>query len=347
MERPLLFLGITFLFLQCQAPQKQSSDQLDTTQETGITIAFGSCSHQDSTAQMWKEIIADQPDFWLWGGDNIYGDTDDMTLLQEKYNKQKSHADYQQLIASTPIMGIWDDHDYGVNDGGKEFAKKDSSKALMLEFLSIDKDNPVWEREGTYQSYIQSKHGIDIQFILLDTRYFRDQLTKDPSGKKRYIANNNGDILGEAQWLWLEEKLKDQSVDINIIMSSIQVIPEEHGWEKWATLPQSRNRFFKLLETIQPKPVLILSGDRHIAEVSKIDLAKLNYPLYEFTSSGLTHTWRTPSEEANQYREGKLIIEKNYGLVHLHKNENNIKVELEVKGKQDTTFQVLTYQMPL
>jgi alkaline phosphatase D len=337
----LLFLSIT-LFWQCQTKKENTSQ----TERNGAVIAFGSCSHQDNPDQMWREILAQDPDIWIWGGDNIYGDTEDMSVLRAKYDKQKSREGYQELIQQVPVIGIWDDHDYGVNDGGREYPKKDSSKIMMLEFLDVPESEEVWSRPGAYQAYEKTINGIDIQFILLDTRYFRDSLATDTTGNGRYMPRPEGDFLGEAQWEWLKDRLNNESVDLNVVMSSIQVIPEEHGWEKWANLSSSQDRLFDLITETNPKPLIFLSGDRHIAEISKINIDNISYPVYEFTSSGLSHTWSEKRPEPNRYRVGDLIIEKNYGLIKVNKSDHVLEMNFEVRGKNDTTYLTESFELP-
>ncbi|WP_245558386.1 alkaline phosphatase D family protein [Fulvivirga imtechensis] len=302
------------------------------------TIAFGSCSHQDNPEQLWTEITKAQPDLLILGGDNIYGDTHDMTLMKARYDKQKSRPEYQNLLNTVPVIGIWDDHDYGMNDGGKHFSKKDSSKWLMLDFLDVPADNPVWRREGAYNAYSYGPKNKKIKVILLDTRYFRDTLSADTLTSARYLPNKDGDLLGEKQWQWLEYELTDSDADMHILVSGIQVIAAQHDFEKWSNFPQSRERLFKLLVKTHPANTLILSGDRHIAEISKIDLEGLPYPLYDLTSSGLTHTWSEVWPEENKYRVGEMVIKRNYGLVQINWQQSSPGIVFQVKGHNDSTF---------
>jgi alkaline phosphatase D len=161
----------------------------------------------------------------------------------------------------------------------------------------------------------------------------------------KYEPNATGDVLGEAQWQWLEAELKNSDAPLFIINSSIQVLSEEHRFEKWANFPAARKRLLDLLTKLK-KNVLILSGDRHIAEFSKINLPGLNYPLYDFTSSGLTHTWPEAWVESNQYRVGNLIIAKNFGLLLIRWNKRDLKVTLQIRGKGDKVFQEETITYP-
>ncbi len=171
------------------------------------TLAFGSCNDQERDQNMWNTIVENQPDVWVWLGDNVYCDTEDMQFLASKYAKVKIEPGYQRLRGMASVIGIWDDHDYGQNDGGKGYVFKKQSRDLMLEFLDVPLNNLVWAHEGAYQSYSMGPLGQKIKLLLLDARYFRDELVANPDKSPRYFANKDGDILGEAQWGWLEKEL--------------------------------------------------------------------------------------------------------------------------------------------
>ncbi len=308
-------------------------------------IAFGSCSHEFDSLQMWDNVLVHKPVAWIWMGDNIYGDTYDMEVMEKKYDLQKNRASYQRLMQATKIYGIWDDHDYGINDGGKEYSMKDESKELMLDFLDVPQSNPVWQREGAYQAYNLDIDGMKVKLVLLDTRYFRDSLERNLNPPPNYVPNHSGTILGEAQWKWFESELRNSDADLHLIGSSIQVIPNGHGFEKWGNFPEERQRFFDLIARTKPARPLILSGDRHIAEFSKIDLDGLDYPLYEFTSSGLTHTWKSPWPEENEHRIGELIISKNFGLIEIASKRREYRVSLKIVGENNLVLDFLQLQI--
>jgi len=315
-------------------------------------IAFGSCSRQSSEEQLWNEVALLKPDLWIWGGDNIYGDTHDMQVMKTKYDRQKNRPSYQRLLATCPVTGTWDDHDYGINDGGRYYSRKQESKELALEFLNIPARHPVREHEGLYYSYVLGKAPRDILILNLDTRWFRDTVYKEfyfdsTANRKRYrfLVNETGDILGEAQWQWLTNELKNNKAALVIINSSIQVISEEHDFEKWSNFPAARQRLFRLLQQFPDKRVLIISGDRHIAEISKIELPGLPYPLYDITSSGLTHTWSEAWNEANRHRVDKLVMEKNFGLLEILWAKSAPRIRASIRGKDNVVF--LTHEFRL
>lgn len=301
-----------------------------------LRLAFGSCAYHDSPKQPWQAISAQNPDLWLWLGDIIYADTDNISKMRQIYKSQKQRPDYQQFRAQTPIFGVWDDHDYGTNDGGKFYPNKAESQAALLDFLDIPKEAAIRQQKGVYQSFLQEKESLKVRIILLDTRYFRDTLLPDNNSEQRYLPNPTGDILGEAQWQWLEQIFQKESADLFVIASSIQVLAEEQYFEKWANFPKARKRLLALLAQYPQQKVLLLSGDRHIAEIARNDRQDLPYPLYDFTSSGMTHTWKKAWREPNRYRQGKLLRKKNFGVVEINKKAGKLEVYLRAynhKGK--------------
>lgn len=296
-------------------------------------IAFGSCSNQDAV-QIWQDVVNQNPQLWIWLGDNIYGDSHDMKVMRELYDQQKSHPGYQQLLKTCPVIGTWDDHDYGQNDGGKFFSKKKESKEELLRFLDTPANDPVRSHDGVYNAHVYGTGAQKVKVILLDTRSFRDTLINSPTPDKRYDPNPEGDILGEPQWSWLEDELKNSVAAVHILGSSIQFISNEHGFEKWGNFPKARQRMMTLLAKYNVKNMLIISGDRHSAEVSKMNVPGMTDPLYDFTSSGLTHT--IPARdyvEPNPYRVGNQVAQKNFGMILINWSGDKPVISFEIHGR--------------
>jgi alkaline phosphatase D len=326
-------LFLAMLVLQAWSPSKANAQS-----EASFKIAFGSCSEEKNPDQMWGEILLQKPNLWMWIGDNIYGDSHNMDTLRAGYNRQKGHPDYQKMMKAFPIIGTWDDHDYGVNDGGKFYSKKKESKEELLNFLDVPADAEVRKHEGVYQSFVYGKGKQKIKIILLDQRTFRDTLISSGGKNNRYVENKEGDVLGEAQWTWLEKELRKSDASLHIIASSYQFLSNEHEFEKWGNLPKARQRMLDLLVKLRPTNTIFVSGDRHIAEISKLKLPGLDYPLYDFTSSGLTHTWRDVRPEKNSLRVGELIIQKNYGLINVEWKKKGPVVTMQARGKGNIVF---------
>ncbi|ALJ01765.1 alkaline phosphatase D family protein [Rufibacter tibetensis] len=317
------------LMLGCTAGSKMQ-------QGKALTIAFGSCNRQNLPQPMWDVIAKDKPDLWIWLGDNIYGDSDDMAVLKAKYDLQSNQEGYKRLTAQTPVIGTWDDHDFGRNDAGKNYPYKKASQQLALDFLKEPANSPRRRQEGIYAAYEYKLSKKKVKVILLDIRYHQDSLQKESN--KAYIPNTTGDILGEAQWLWLENQLSTSTADAHIIGSGIQFVSDQHPYEKWANFPAARQRLFDLLVKTKTKGVVLLSGDRHIGEFSRIDINGLDYPVYDITSSGLTHSSVDNTSEPNRYRVGPLVNQKHYGLFRLLEQGGNLVMEVDLKGENGKPF---------
>ena len=67
-----------------------------------------------------KTMLQAEPQLLLFIGDNIYADTLDSAVMRGKYERLAANEDFRKLRGSCPTLATWDDHDYGVNDGGAE-----------------------------------------------------------------------------------------------------------------------------------------------------------------------------------------------------------------------------------
>ena len=320
----LLVLGL--LFLTQVTSSLGQNGKLD-------RIAFGSCNRQDAPQPLWKPILADRPDLWIWMGDNIYGDSPMMDTLHAKYSRQNAVVDYQVLKASTPIIGVWDDHDYGINDGGKYFVQKKESRDLMFDFLDVPQGAAERKREGGYAAHTYGEGEQQVKVILLDGRYFRDTLARVD---RVYQNNTTGQILGDAQWKWLEKELKTSTAKVNFIVSGIQFLPTEHAYENWANFPQEREKLLNLIANSGVQNPILLSGDRHIAEIMKLVDSRFPKGIYEVTSSGLTHTWSGIAEEKNSLRVSALVAKLNYGLASFDWTKDEVLIE--IKGENGSVY---------
>jgi len=266
-------------------------------------IAFGSCGHQIGEQFIWKTVIAMNPQLWIWLGDNIYADTEDMELLRRKYQQLGDNYNYQLLKEKCPIIATWDDHDYGVNDGGKEYPKRAESQKIFLEFFEEPSGSPRWSQEGIYTSY---EYGVDdnrVRVILLDQRYHRDK------------PDTDGDVLGEVQWLWLENEFKNSTAKVVLVGSSFQFVSDKHPFETWGHFSTARERMLKLIKDTGVKGVIFISGDRHYAEISKLKRDDLPYPIHDYMCSGLTHANNVMIEKNPHRMRGKTYYHRNFGMI--------------------------------
>lgn len=280
-------------------------------------VGFGSCADHEQPQPILRHVVAQEPDLFVYLGDNVYGDTEDMTVLQAKYDQLGAKPEFQALRAAVPTLAIWDDHDYGANDAGKEYAKKAASREVFLNFWKVPAESDRRKHAGIYHSHRFTANERTLQVILLDTRTFRDPLARNhvPAWKNDYHPDPDPKktLLGEAQWQWLAEELR-KPADVRIIATSIQFGHEHNGWESWTNLPGELMKMVRTIREAKANGVVFISGDVHWGEISVLDVKGL-YPLHDVTSSGLNKDW--DSVEPNQNRHGPVVREFNFGMIEI------------------------------
>ncbi len=286
-----------------------------------IKIGLGSCLDQDYPQPIWQSIKKEDLNYFIFLGDNVYGDTryGSLRKMKSAYDKQKKVL--PDFLNDISIFSIWDDHDFGINDGGADYRFKRRAQELYLDFWEITKDDDRSNREGIYFSKNEIFFDKKFKFIFLDTRFFRSKL----KGKKsNYIENIEPDatILGNAQWTWLENELKSD-FDFLFIFSSIQIIAKDHRFEKWSNFPNERAKLFELLEQFNDKTILF-SGDRHRAGIYRKN------GIIEVTSSSMNKPGSSFSE-TDSYLIGKTYPQENYGVLEILENTIHIKIK-DIKG---------------
>ena len=285
-------------------------------------IAFGSCAEQADQQPIWDAILAYKPELFIFAGDNVYGDfnTADAGPLRKAYATANAIAGYNKLRDSVSHLVVWDDHDYGINDGGGDFPHKAVSKDLFLDFWKVPASDVRRTREGIYDSRIIGPPGMRVQIILLDMRWFRSPLKltdqRGAPGKERYLPDPDPTktMLGETQWAWLADELR-KPAELRLLVSSIQVLAEGHGWERWGNFPLERLKLFDTLRDARAKGVVLLSGDRHIGALYREAPADIP-PLYEVTSSGINKAF-SAAKEPGPNRLGALYAAPNFGVVDI------------------------------
>lgn len=135
-------------------------------------------------------------------------------MLRRKYAELAASAGFRRLASACPLLAIWDDHDYGANDAGRGFPLKAESRRQFLDFWRVPADSPRRGHEGVYDAASFGPPWRGLQVILLDARWFRTGL--HPGRPPTWVrgpylpdARPGASLLGEAQWFWLEERLRE------------------------------------------------------------------------------------------------------------------------------------------
>ncbi len=300
-------------------------------------VLFGSCVKQDRPVPILSTVVDARPELFLFIGDNIYGDTEDMQVLKAKYEKLGADDGFRRLRQACPLLATWDDHDYGVNDGGASYPKRVASQKVFLDFWRDSPESIRRRRPGVYDAHVFGPKRKRLQIILLDTRYFRSELKKGPERRTGgpYVPDDDSTktMLGEGQWTWLEQQLR-KPAEVRIVASSIQCVSEDAGQETWSNLPRERQRLFRLIDETKANGVFIVSGDRHWAELSSATEG-VPYPLYDLTSSSLNQLHKRGTPTKNRYRISDTTWHKeNFGVVLIDWEKPDPEISLQVRDLQ-------------
>ena len=255
---------------QDEKPSASVADQ----QRVVTRIGIVGCHQQSRPAPALSRYVEAKPDLVLWVGDNVYADTkDDINFIKSCYAVLEGKPAFQELRKQSIFMAGWDDHDYGLNNTGKNYPLKQESKALFRRFWK----NASWipeDRDGVYHSRTFGARDQALQVIVLDPRFNRDDEGED------------SDTLGENQWKWLEAELRE-SAALRLVVSGYQVLLDrESKFETWAKFPRARQRLFDLIKKTEAENVIFITGDQHYGEVLRVD-DSLGYDAVEFMFSGI------------------------------------------------------------
>lgn len=289
-------------------------------------IAFGSCNDQNDPQPLWKDVIQQKPDLWIWAGDNIYADTQDEEKIKLAYTHQNQHPDYQKMKSLIPIIGTWDDHDFGYDNATGDFAFKRESQNHALDFLEEPFDSPRRSQEGIYTSYEFGEEQRKIKVILLDNRYFKD-------------VDRDYPMLGKAQWEWLEKELTNSDAKLHFIVTGLPVlspkIPMSDNWVETSEL----NRMLNLLERTNPQGVVFLTGDKHFSSMYQ------RWGHLEFMSSGMTHVIPRNTWWYLGMRYPKTYFGLSYGQIDINWEENSPLLTMSIRSQHHQDIHRSKYRL--
>lgn len=323
-------------------------------------IAFGSCCKQTVEQPIWDAIAAQAPDLFLFLGDNVYldekldeirADGTDPAWVQAAYNMLAARPQFAALRARKPILATWDDHDFGLDDAGKEFPAKEETRRIFCDFFAVPADSARRSRpDGLYDAQIFGPEGRRTQLILLDLRWNRTPLNAVDDaeaaireglsmGPYQPVTDPAATILGPAQWAWLEAQLR-QPADLRVIATSLPFVMEGTGWEIWANFPAEKQRMVELIAATAANGVVFVSGDTHWAEFSRLD-AGAPYPIWDITSSGLTEEWDQIAD--NPYRVGPFTWKRNFGLLGVDWDAGTMLAEIRNEAGTPVLSQTIPF----
>lgn len=274
-------------------------------------------------------------DFMLWLGDFLYYNWfqyyKTLNLFKRNIAVRKGQFRREAFMKSRPQYAIWDDHDFGGDNYGDEWVLKDSSYTIFKSFWA----NPSYGIDSCKGIFTKFSWQ-DAEFFLTDNRFHRDK-----------PHETNAEMLGKEQMKWLKENLKNSKATFKFIAMGSQALNDLAKGECWHEYEKERNELLDFITDEHISGVIFLSGDRHFAELIKLERPG-SYPLYDFTSSALTSiagSIKGSPEENNPNRiPGTYVKVHNFGRISISGPQGKRVCAMECRSNIGT--QIWRYEIP-
>jgi alkaline phosphatase D len=277
-------------------------------------------------SSIFETMAKEKASFMMWLGDNWYTREADYYSewgLWYRASHDRSTKSLQKFLTSMPHYAIWDDHDYGPNDGDKSYVLKEASRKVFMNYWG----NPSYgqNNEAIYSKVTYA----DCDFFLMDDRWFRSADDMEPfiDGK----PNNEKRMWGAKQLEWLKTALINSKTPFKFIVTGSQTLNPASPFDCLQHYPAEFNELMAFLIEEKINGVLFLTGDRHHSEVVKYERPNA-YTLYDITSSPLTSgIGRVGGKEKDNPARvaGTLVEAPNYSRISVtgKQKERMLKVE--------------------
>jgi alkaline phosphatase D len=243
---------------------------------SAFRLVVTSCMRHEKPQASWFLLYAQQPDLHLTLGDTHYADTTDPVVQLQHHVRYRRVPPFATVIRNVPTYAIWDDHDYGPNDSdGTAVGKERSLEGWQRAWANPGAGTP--EIPGAFFRFSRG----DVDFFVVDGRYHRSP-NKMPD-------DENKTILGDAQFKWLVEGLKNSQAKFKVIASG-STLYHSKG-DGWRIFTSDRHRLFDSIRENAVSGVIYLSGDVHNSLVwEHPESERVGYPFVEVISSGIANS---------------------------------------------------------
>ena len=261
-------------------------------QAAKLSITFGSGSrYQPTNEGIWRTMTDQKPMAYLGLGDNVYIDVPKhMNVHRLHYYRRMLRQEYREIIASSGIYAIWDDHDMYDNDSeGGYGINTQPHKMPTYKVFTQNWNNPFNGTKEVPGTYFNFRLG-DVEVFMTDGRFYR----YGPKSSKKDKNKKPHTMLGPDQKKWLLDVLKKSTAKFKVIASGTMwhADADKGGYDSWAgpksPYQKERDEIFDFINKEKIDGVVLISGDRHRTDIWKTD-RKNGYPLYEFLSAKLTN----------------------------------------------------------
>ena len=247
---------------------------VDVSRKSKVTAVLISCVSKADTAPVWEEIGRLSPDLLCLSGDTPYIDTSKLEDVRRKHRALLNEAPLASLARRTPVVGIWDDHDFGLNNGnGRNL--QDGKAATRKAFVEYRAHRSYGNgSEGVY-------HKTDlgaIEIFHLDPRWFSQS---EPSP----ISPGKPSCFGKDQWAWILKSLKESKAPFKVLsMGAIWQDKKNSETDDMFTYWYERDALLDFIRRERIDGIILHGGDIHVSRYL-LHPGRVGYDLHDFIMS--------------------------------------------------------------
>lgn len=299
-----------------------------------FSFAFSSCARTGSNGVVFDAIREAGPLFYLVTGDLHYSymDEGDPERFRSEYEQVLAQPAQAALYRSTPLVYVWDDHDYGPNDGDRTSPTRDAARTAYQEY--VPHYPPAAPDAAIYQAFTVGR----VRFIVTDIRSERDP-NSDPDGAGK-------SMLGEAQKAWFKAQLLDANEQYPVIVwvnSGPWIDPAGVGKDTWGGFAAERRELSDFIVEHDIQGLVMLSGDAHAVAID--DGTHSDYSTNGGGGFPVMHAAPLDKHggvKGGPYSEGVYAESGQFGLVTVTDDGGNA-VTVTLSGRSYTGQELVSY----
>ena len=304
------------------------------TERQNLKFVLASCSHDrfnDAQVSMWQAVMQENPDFIFFIGDSVYCDQGASgtgpAALWTRHAETRGILDIFRAKRLIPMLAVWDDHDFGMNNSDRGYPYKDESRQIFQAFFGANETEGFVKGLGVSSRFEICGH----RFYLMDGRTYRSRL-----------GDSDQQHWGAAQEEWLYKDLKSKNMPTYIFTGSqfFGGYLQKDSFE--FNHPDRIKEVMSQLAKV-PSPIILGSGDVHFSEIMELEAEILGYKSYELTSSGI-HSWTTPFGHARTLNPRRLDSDTsewkfNFMVISSRAATNRIELSVRCRGATNIYFE--------